>query len=259
MPVEPDLPDPEDLWAELCALAMLSVGTVDFGATVRDDGVRSDDVGNGWYGMSWVGGGRAVLYGYDVDYSQTRRQVPPIDLLAGGPAWLPWEWLATMMRQEEIIQFVYWWDGSTWARTPYPDGMQDGGDDLIGRDHQVEDAFLRWEDGSEEARDAFENLIRSARARAVDATVVEALLRCLDPGGFELTPSEPFDAEAMLAVAERAGLLVGSVRPELPAGQGEPAGRRVHVIDDLSRWARFEKSFLTDGVPPHLCWSPPSP
>ncbi|MEU9020965.1 hypothetical protein [Actinomadura sp. NPDC048394] len=45
--------------------------------------MRTEDVGNGWHGMSWVEGGRAVLYGYDVDYSRTREHVPPIDLLAG--------------------------------------------------------------------------------------------------------------------------------------------------------------------------------
>lgn len=255
VPVELDLSDPEDLWAEFCALAMLTVGTAGFGATVREDGVRSDDVGNGWHGMSWVGGGRAVLYGYDVDYSETRTEVPPIDLLAGGPAWLPWEWLARMMRQEQIIQYVYWWDGSTWTRTDYPDGMQDGGDGHTGRNDQVENAFLCCR---QEALDAFENLIRAARAQAVDETVVGALLRHLNPDSFEITPTEPFNAEAMLAVAEQAGLTPGFVRPELPAGQGEPTGRRVHVIDDLSQWAVFEESFLTDGIPPRLCWSPPA-
>ena len=258
VPVELNLSDPEDLWAESCALAMLTVGIVGFGATVREDGVRSDDVGNGWHGMSGVGGGRAVLYGYDVDYSETRHQVPPVDLLAGGPAWLPWEWLAKMMRQEHIVQYVYWWDGSTWARTDYPDGMRDGGGGCTGRDDQVEDAFLAWGDNSKEALDAFENLIRAARARGVDETVVEALLRHLDPGSFDIEPTEPFNAEAMLAVAEHAALTPGSVRPELAPGQGEPAGRRVHLIDHPGQWAPFEESFLTDGVPPHLCWSPPS-
>jgi hypothetical protein len=258
VPVKLELSDPEDLWAESCALAMLTVGTVGFGATVREDGVRGDDVGNGWHGMSWVTGGRAVLYGYDNDYSETRHQVPPVDLLAGGPAWLPWEWLDATMREEQIIQYVYWWDGSTWARTDYPDGMEDGGGGDTGRDHQVEDAFLGGASNSDEARDAFENLIRAAHARTVDATVVEALLRHLDPGGFEIQPTGPFDAGTLLAVAERAGLTPGSVRPELPAGRGEPADRRVHVIDDLTQWAQFEEGFLTGGIPPHLCWSPPS-
>lgn len=234
---------------------MLTGGSEGFGATVREDGVRSDDVGNGWDGMSWVSGGRAILYGYDVDYSETRHQVPPIDLLAGGPAWLPWEWLATMMREEQIIQYVYWWDGSAWARTSYPDGMQDGGGGGVGRDDQVEEAFL-WGDDSGEAQDAFENLVLAARAQAVDKTVVEALVRCLDPGDFGIKPTRPFNAETMLTIAERAGLTPASVRPELPAGQGEPTGRRVHVIDDLTQWTRFEESFLTDGVPSHLCWSP---
>ncbi len=253
MPVELNLSAPEDLWAESCALAMLTVGTSGFGATVREDGVRTDDVGNGWHGMSWVGGGRALLYGYDVDYSETRHQVPPVDPLAGGPAWLPWEWLATMMREEQIIQYVYWWDGSTWARTNYPDGLENGGGGGTGRDDQVESAFLGQEN---EAWEAFENLVRAARARTVDETAVQALLQNLDPDSFDIEPNRPFNAEAMLAVAERAALTPGSVRPELPAGHGEPADRRVHVIDDLTQWPPFEERFLTDGVPPHLCWSP---
>jgi hypothetical protein len=254
--VDLNLSGPEDLWAETCALAMLSVGTVGFGATVCDDGVRTDDVGNGWDGMSWVGGGRAVLYGYDVDYSNTRHQVPPVDLLAGGPAWLPWEWLGEMMRQEQLIQYVYWWDGSTWARTHYPDGMQDGGDGHIGTDYQVEEAFLEGGANSAEAAEAFENLVRAARARAVDENVVQALLHNLDPDAFDIAPTEPFNAEAMLTVAERAGLTPGSVRPELPPGRGEPVGRRVLLLDDPGQWAQFQQSFLTDGVPPYLCWSP---
>ncbi|MFF0523292.1 hypothetical protein ACFYTC_31690 [Actinomadura nitritigenes] len=255
MVVELELADPEDLWAEACATAMLSVGTPGWGAEVRDDGVRTEDVGNGWHGMSWVEGGRAILYGYDVDYSETRRQVPPIDLLAGGPAWLPWEWLAEMMREEHIVQYVYWWDGSAWARTDYPDGLEDGGGG-VGRDHQVEESFLAWGDDPESAADAFEDLIKAARARAVDRDVVEALLRRLDPEQFDIALTGPFDAETILAVAGRAGLTAGSARPELPAGQGEPAGRRVHVIDHPGPWEPFEESFMTDGIPAHLCWSP---
>ncbi|MFB4300471.1 hypothetical protein [Actinomadura sp. NTSP31] len=258
MPVGLELADPEDLWAEKCALALLSVGTLGWGATVRDDGVRSDDVGNGWHGMSWVEGGRAILYGYDVDYSRTRAHVPPIDLLAGGPAWLPWEWLARLMDEEQVIQYVYWWDGSAWARTDYPDGLEDGGGGTTGRDDQVEDSFFAWGDDPGQAVKAFEDLIRAARARAVDRDVVEALLARLDFDSFEIEPTEPFDAEAVLGAAGRAGLTAGSVRPELPAGQGEPAGRRAHLIDHPGDWAPFEESFLTEGVPAHLCWSPPS-
>ncbi len=249
---------PEDLWAESCALAMLTVATPGFGATVREDGVRTGDVGNGWHGMSWVEGGRALLYGYDVDYSETRRQVPPIDLLAGGPAWLPWEWLAAMMREEQIIQYVYWWDGSTWAHTDYPDGMEDGGGGP-GRDDQVEDAFLGQGDTSGEASDAFEDLVRAARARTVDETGIRTLLRYLDPDSFDVTPRAPLTAEALLAVAVRAGLTPDSARPELPAGHGEPPNRRVHVIDDLPPGPLYEESFRTDGIPSHLCWSPPAP
>lgn len=256
MPVELELADPEDLWAESCATAMLSVGTPGWGATMRADGVRTDDVGNGWHGMSWVEGGRMILYGYDVDYSKTRFQVPPIDLLAGGPGWLPWEWLAEMMRVEQLIQYVYWWDGSSWGRTDYPEGLEDGGGGSTGRADQVEESFFAWGDDPEGAADAFENLIRAARARAVDQGVVEALLQQLDPKEFDIEATEPMDADAMLAVAAAAGLTAGSVRPELPAGRGEPEGRRAHLIDPAVGWAPYEESFLTDGIPAHLCWSP---
>ncbi|WP_433472875.1 hypothetical protein ACQPZP_28890 [Spirillospora sp. CA-142024] len=132
----------------------------------------------------------------------------------------------------------------------------DGGGGQTGRDDQVEDSFIAWQDDSGLALDAFEGVIRSARRRAVDRNVVEKLLRHLDPDAFDIKPTEPCTAEAMLAVAERAGLTPGSSRPELPEGQGEPVGRRAHLIDHPGQWAPFEESFLTEGVPTHLCWSP---
>ncbi|WP_242891712.1 hypothetical protein [Actinomadura litoris] len=258
MPVKLEMSDPEDLWAEASALAMLTVGTDGFGATVYPDGARGDDVGNGWHGMSWIGGGRAVLYGYDVDASKTRHQVPPMDLLAGGPDWLPWEWLSDMMRREQLIQYVFWWDGSSWGRTDYPDGLRDGGYGDTRRDDQVEDAFLAFAEDPKAAREAFEDLIRAARARTVDRAVIDALQRHLDPENFDIEPDEPFDTDAMLAVAERAGVTPGSARPELPPGRGEPADRRVWLLDHLRHWSLFEERQLTEGIPPSLCWSPES-
>ncbi|WP_433462472.1 hypothetical protein [Spirillospora sp. CA-128828] len=134
--------------------------------------------------------------------------------------------------------------------------LVDGGGGQTGRDDQVEDSFIAWQNASELALDAFESLIRAARRQAVDRNLLEALLRHLDPDAFDIKPTEPYTAEAMLAVAERAGLTPGSSRPELPEGHGEPAGRRVHLIDHPGQWAPFEESFLTEGVPMHLCWSP---
>ncbi|MFH8684714.1 hypothetical protein [Streptomyces lydicus] len=53
-------------------------------------GLRSEDVGDGWWALTWVEGGRAVLHGIDNDYSETVGRPRPVDLLAGGPHWLRW-------------------------------------------------------------------------------------------------------------------------------------------------------------------------
>ncbi|MGI5164196.1 hypothetical protein ACQEU3_07545 [Spirillospora sp. CA-253888] len=219
-----ELPHAEAVWAEAVMLAVLAETTPELsglGFTPHPGGLRRDDVGNGWWGMAWVEGGRAVLFGYDVDYSRTRDLNPPLDLLAGGPDWLPWEWLHEVMRDAETLAYVYWWDGSSWSRTAYPEGMRDGL--TYGADY-VEDSFFEHADQerSGEVSGVLSRLSSAVAAGAVDRAVLEPVVDLLAEGG---------DVETALAIAAALGAAPGSARPEIPAGRGEPADRRVPLID----------------------------
>ncbi|MFD0531458.1 hypothetical protein ACFQ1I_40550 [Kitasatospora arboriphila] len=57
-----------------------------------------------------------------------RRQVvrAAIDVLAGGPDWLPYEELRDRLEGCEI-GCVYWYENGAWARAPYPDDLGDDG------------------------------------------------------------------------------------------------------------------------------------
>ncbi|MWK37080.1 hypothetical protein GEV43_25405 [Actinomadura sp. J1-007] len=222
------LPHPDEVWAEAAALAVLPalIPAMDMGFEPADGGLRGMDVGNGWWGVSWVEGGRAVVYGYDSDHSQTRSQALPIDLLAGGPEWLPWEWLDRTIRDAEILAFVYWWDGESWARTPYPEGMRDGaGCGSGGADERY------WE-LAEEYRDAvtaYDALVSACRARTVDRAVIEALIGPLDPEilaeEFDLDDTDGiFDVDGALAVAEELGVARVPFGPRSRRETGSPRG-----------------------------------
>ncbi|GLY91326.1 hypothetical protein [Actinoallomurus iriomotensis] len=87
------LPHPEEIWAEVAAMAIASAAIPELhhvGFALDQGGLWVRDIGDGWCNITWIDGDRAVLCGYHNDSSQTQYQVPPIDLLAGGPDWLPW-------------------------------------------------------------------------------------------------------------------------------------------------------------------------
>ena len=173
------------------------------------------DTGDGWYAIGWVEGGRAVLYGFQPYGSQTREQVPPVDLFGGAPEWLPWERLI----DTPMLAFLRWWDGASWSHAPMPDGMDDGAGYTDGT---VEDLYLELGEDYDALVEAYGRLIEAAEGRAVDRPVVDALLEPLEEAG---------DVEAALRIAERTGVAPGSARPEIAAGTGEPAGRRVQILD----------------------------
>ncbi|WP_055698532.1 hypothetical protein [Streptomyces silaceus] len=185
-----ELPSPEVLWHRAATLAAWGTEQVlpEHNYAVDSVGVRSEDVGNGWWALSWVEGGRAVMYGLDNDYSDTISLSPPLDLLAGGPAWLPWPWLERLITTE-VVGFVYWWDGGAWAHAPYPPEAHDDG---VGSIVPVDDDPVEQvcaalvDDGADPARVADS---RAAHGRAAAASFAD--------------------------------------RPVLPAGQGEPSDRRV--------------------------------
>ncbi|MFJ9418918.1 NUDIX hydrolase [Streptomyces sp. NPDC101227] len=184
-------PHPEELWSHGATLAAWAAERPlpVHNYRVDDTGLHSADVGNGWWSLTWVEGGRAVLRGLDLDYSESIGQVPPVDLLAGGPSWLPWERLAAQTDRGEGLGFLYWWADGAWGRAPYPYTVREDG--------------LRsmLPDGDDEVR----AVLTALREDGVDAAEVRRMG----------TP------EARAAAAH------GVARPRLPAGHGEPADRRV--------------------------------
>ncbi|MGY3847784.1 hypothetical protein ACWV2X_21610 [Streptomyces hydrogenans] len=128
-----DLPPAETLWARWALIAAFGATTANerrpsahrTGRWIDDDGLHWDDAGCTWWVMSRMGEGRYVLYGED-ESSGTRWHEPPVDVLAGGPAWLPWEELKDRLSGDEL-GCVYWYEDGAWARAPYPDGLDDDG------------------------------------------------------------------------------------------------------------------------------------
>jgi hypothetical protein len=141
-----DLPPPAMMWAfgriELGAYRLLEarpgetftydpVGTTYTreGFTLGPHGMHYDNSAGCWWRLTWVEGGRAVLTGWEPLGQDTIDE--ELDLLAGGPDWLPWEWLDTHIaryRHEQMgVSFLYWWDGAAWGRVDYPDGIEDDG------------------------------------------------------------------------------------------------------------------------------------
>ncbi|MDQ7905390.1 hypothetical protein RB614_12730 [Phytohabitans sp. ZYX-F-186] len=232
------LPAPDVLasrWGALAA-AMTAAGYDDvywFDA----DGAHYDDHGGNWARLILVEGGRAVLFGFDHEYSDTTTADPPIDLLAGAPAWLPWPRLLPHA-DEDMLGAVYWYEGGSWHRVGYPDGLHDGLRSTIGwlfEDGAAIVAELRsvvseWGghdiDGEREAAEvtaAADRLVAAATARTVDAAALEGLLGRLR--------ERPVDLAAGVAMAARAGLTAGSTAPVTPAATEAPQ-RRVRLLSD---------------------------
>ncbi|WP_051797566.1 hypothetical protein [Streptomyces sp. NRRL S-337] len=184
------LPAPDVLWSHAATLASWSAEQQLPVHNYRHDEaeLRSEDVGNGWWALSWVEDGRAVLYGVDHDYSETVSLSPPLDLLADGPSWLPWQRLDEVIAGGEEIGFVYWWDGRAWGRTPYPAEVHDDG-------------------------------VRSM----VPADDSEVRQVCADLVADGADPAAVREREA----AHRRTAALPNESAALPAGHGEPAGRRV--------------------------------
>lgn len=128
-----DLPPAEELWARWALLAALEATTESeerpphyrTGRWIDDEGLHWDDCGCTWWIMSKESDGRFVLYGED-EASDVKCHEPAIDVLAGGPDWLPYEELRDRLEGYEI-GCVYWYENGAWARAPYPDDLGDDG------------------------------------------------------------------------------------------------------------------------------------
>ncbi|MDH6540245.1 hypothetical protein [Streptomyces sp. SPB4] len=127
-----DLPPAELLWAHWALVAVLEANTGAEGRGVHRTGhwidaagLHLDDCGSTRWTLAPLGGGRYALYGED-ESSAVKWHEPPVDMLAGGPDWLPYETLRDLLRGWEL-GCVYWYENGAWARAPYPQGLSDDG------------------------------------------------------------------------------------------------------------------------------------
>ncbi|MFG1844210.1 hypothetical protein [Micromonospora carbonacea] len=233
-----DIADPDTLWARwgAHAAALAALGHHDVW-WCDADGAHHDDHGGNWARLVLVEGGRAVLFGYDHEYSDTTWASPPLDLLAGAPAWLPWPEL-TRFAEEDQLGYVHWYDAGGWARVAYPepnlgDGLSATAGPVLDGDRarrELLDVVFEWggHDAADEAERAdvtaaADRLLAAAVAGLVDAAALDGLLGRLRP--------DRVDVAAGLAMAARAGLTPGTARPEVPASVEAPP-RRVRVLSD---------------------------
>ncbi|MFB6628306.1 hypothetical protein ACFCWY_00255 [Streptomyces sp. NPDC056362] len=188
-----DLPPAERLWGRWALIAAAGATTAAerrasahrTGRWIDEDGLHWDDGGCTWWVMSRRGDGRYVLYGED-ESSAVKWHKPPVDMLAGGPAWLPWDELRDRLSGYEL-GCVYWYENGAWARAPYPDTLDDDGLDcgmsaLAVRAEAVEllaERVAAVADGPD--ADAFLAQAETGRLDDVDAF----LARVRDPDGDE--------------------------------------------------------------------------
>ncbi|MEU4727472.1 hypothetical protein [Streptomyces sp. NPDC023588] len=219
-----DLPEASVLWARWTAFAVATWDAQEekerfrYGYWLdRGDGgsrLRYDDGACSRWTMTRADAGRAVLFGRD-DSGTTGRYEPPIDLLAGAPDWVRHE-LRNDLPERGRVECVYWFEGGSWHRAPYPDDLADDGLDcgvghLTSRAHAVDALCARFEfdDDCEGAAEACERFIEHAER----GTVTEAAVRSFADEVFRIqtayellwprtpAPRQETDLAAMTALA----------------------------------------------------------
>ncbi|WP_405861635.1 hypothetical protein OG361_39885 [Streptomyces sp. NBC_00090] len=216
-----DLPPGEVLWARWALLAAVGATTAEesrksgyrTGRWIDDEGLHYDDCGCTWWTMSRLGEGRFVLYGED-ESSGVKWHEPPIDMLAGGPDWLPYEELRDRLEGYEL-GCVYWYENGAWARASYPDDLGDDGLDcgmsgFVHRD-RILGELSEYVDGTADGPSA-DTLLADAEAHRLDpARLLERLL-----------PTTPDDEPLDLPAVARALALAGLTPHGLPSGSRRP-------------------------------------
>ncbi|MFH0520014.1 hypothetical protein ACHBTE_22935 [Streptomyces sp. M41] len=204
-----DLPPGEVLWGRWALLAALGAtvdeeGRLGFRRTGRwidASGLNHDDSGCTWWVMSRRGEGRFVLYGED-ESSGVKWHRPPIDMLAGGPHWLPYEELRDRLEGYEL-GCVYWYEHGSWARAPYPDSLGDDGLDCGMSDFVDRACLLRelglYIDGTVGTPGA-DGLLADAEAGRLAPALLSGGLRRTGPDG------DPLDLRAITGALALAGL-----------------------------------------------------
>jgi hypothetical protein len=224
-----EIPGPADLWQRWAALAtaLTAVGFDDVWM-VGERGARHDDHGGNWATLALIDGGRAVLYGYDHEYSATVDAEPPVDVLAGAPDWIPWDEL-TPFAADDQLGYVYWHDGTAWGCAPYDeeDGLAQTAGAVLERAAtltELYDFVVQWGE-REPVSDTDAGRIRAACEALLDAAERQAV----DDGVLRAYPGDL--VEAGLAVAAAGGITPGGVRPTIPAGT-RPRERRARKLSD---------------------------
>ncbi|MFH8935501.1 hypothetical protein [Streptomyces griseosporeus] len=203
-------PPPDHTWVVgSLAVALEEGGGPGLGYRRAGACLEYDDGSGTHWQLVRLAGGRAVVTGFDVDYSEER---DPAELLAGAPGWLPRDWSGLTER----IAFCYWWEhgADEWSYASCP---PDRGAKVTGSPYDVEERLFErvWErvgDDGEVAREftpQLDALLDAAFEGRVGEDGLGAVLQWLEDARY-VRPA------AALAAAEGAGLTPGSRRPELP-------------------------------------------
>ncbi|MFE5535751.1 hypothetical protein [Streptomyces sp. NPDC056492] len=187
-----DLPDAALLWARWAAFAVATWDAEEekerfrsgywLGGRAggRDGELRYDDGScSRWVLVRADDGGRAVLCGQD-DSGKAGRYEPPVDLLAGAPAWVRDE-VRSDLPGRRGIECVYWFEDGSWHRAPYPADLADDGLDcgighLATYDDAVEAicALFEFDGDCEGAVEACERFLDHAERGTVTGEVVRS-------------------------------------------------------------------------------------
>ncbi|WP_128977575.1 hypothetical protein [Streptomyces roseicoloratus] len=205
-----DLPEPALLWARWGVNAVVRATTAKeargarrTGVWIDDEGLHLDDAGCTWWAFSRLGEGRWVLYGED-ESSGCKWHKPPVDVLAGGPDWLPYDELRELLDGWEL-GCVYWYEDGAWSRAVYPEDLGDDGldcgmsrftdrqealdllVDLVGYDKAAAEVLLA---AAEERRLTPELLAAHVVAEDGGAPDLPAMVRALERTGLGPAPGE---------------------------------------------------------------------
>lgn len=204
-----NIPPADVLWARWALLAAIDATTEAEASTYRTgmwvdhDGLHYEDGGCTWWAMSRVGEGRFVLYGED-ESSGVKWHKPPIDMLAGGPDWLPFDELRERIGAYEL-GCVYWFEDGVWARAPYPEDLRDDGLScgmslFIEREQVLDELSSRLLESA--GRLGAEGILSDAETRSLTPDRLVDVLRPETPG------DEPPDRPAIVRVLLLAGIAV---------------------------------------------------
>jgi hypothetical protein len=208
-----DLPPGEELWARWALLAALESNAEReqcpsvhrTGHWIDEEGLHWDDPGCTWWMLSRRGEGRFVLYGED-ESSGVKWHEPPIDMLAGGPDWLPYEELRDRLEGYEL-GCVYWYENGAWSRAPYPESLEDDGldcgmSDLVDRGDLLRELALHYDDTA--GGPGVDSILADAEAYRLDPRPLLERLRTHHDGD----PPEP---PAVARALDRSGITAQEV------------------------------------------------